>query len=113
MIPSTNSEIYPALGVEGVSRAEKEAILIRVIELIGFKQHRTSFAIENYCDRHEIDTSFVPSDGDLLSFEASDNFPKDNGLIDLQCKENKLLLVKVCRAGLSRLILTHQGLQAS
>jgi hypothetical protein len=68
---------------EGVFRAEKEADLIQVIEPIGFKQHGTSFAIENYCDRHEIDTSFISFDGDLLFFEASGDFSKDSGLIDV------------------------------
>ncbi|PQE08004.1 Carnosine synthase 1 protein [Rutstroemia sp. NJR-2017a BVV2] len=67
-------------GSEGVFRVETETELIRAIESIDFERHGTSFVIENYCNGPEVDANFVLCDGELLFFEASDDFPKDADL---------------------------------
>jgi biotin carboxylase len=79
-----NNLFYPLIvkpcsgwGSEGVFRVETEADLIRAIESIDFERHGSTFVIENYCDGPEVDANFVLCDGELLFFEASDDFPKD------------------------------------
>ncbi|CAN8095407.1 unnamed protein product [Discula destructiva] len=47
------------------------------MEAIDFERHGASFVVENYCDGPEVDANLVLRDGELVFFEASDDFPKD------------------------------------
>lgn len=64
-------------GSEGVFRVDGEPDLVRAIGSIDFERHGASFVLERYCDGPEVDANFVLCDGELLFFEASDDFPKD------------------------------------
>lgn len=67
-------------GSEGVFRADNETDFVRAVNSIDFGRHGSDFVIENYCDGPEVDANFVLCDGQLLFFEASDDFPKDADL---------------------------------
>lgn len=70
--------IKPCTGYlsEGVFRVESLPQLEAGIQAIDISRHGTDFAIEKYCEGPEVDANFVLCDGDLLFFEASDEFPK-------------------------------------
>lgn len=61
---------------EGVFRVEDLAQLEAGVKAINTDRHGKDFVIEKYCDGPELDANFVLCDGELLFFEASDDFPK-------------------------------------
>jgi hypothetical protein len=61
---------------EGVFRVENLQQLEAGVQAIDIDRHGTDFAIENYCEGPEVDANLVLCDGELLFFEASDEFPK-------------------------------------
>ncbi|KAI0152965.1 ATP-grasp domain-containing protein, partial [Xylariaceae sp. FL1272] len=68
---------------EGVVKIDDISQLEAGVKTIRVDRHGADFAIEKYCDGPEVDANFVLSDGELLFFEASDEFPKTadvNGL---------------------------------
>lgn len=64
-------------GSEGVFRAENESDLVQAIPSIDSDRHGKSFVVEKYCDGPEVDANLVLCNGELVFFEASDDFPKD------------------------------------
>lgn len=78
-----DSMVYPLIvkpcsgwGSEGVFRVDDEASLVRAIESIDSARHGSSLVVERYCEGPEVDANLVLSNGQLLFFEASDDFPK-------------------------------------
>ncbi|KAI0862975.1 ATP-grasp domain-containing protein [Xylaria cubensis] len=61
---------------EGVVKIDDISHLSAGVETIKVDRHGADFTIEKYCDGPEVDANFVLSDGELLFFEASDEFPK-------------------------------------
>ncbi|PLN76747.1 ATP-grasp domain-domain-containing protein [Aspergillus taichungensis] len=61
---------------EGVCRVDNLAQIEAAVQSINLERHGAAFSIEHYCDGPEVDANFVLCDGDLLYFEASDEFPK-------------------------------------
>ncbi|PYH94184.1 hypothetical protein BO71DRAFT_353772 [Aspergillus ellipticus CBS 707.79] len=61
---------------EGVFRVENLSQLEADAQSLNVERHGADFAIERYCDGPEVDANFVLCDGELLFFEASDEFPK-------------------------------------
>ncbi|KAL7940697.1 ATP-grasp domain-containing protein [Trichoderma barbatum] len=61
---------------EGVFRVENLAQLEASTQGINKERHGNEFVIEKYCEGPEVDANFVLCDGELLFFEASDDFPK-------------------------------------
>ena len=61
---------------EGVFRVESLPQLEAGVQAIDIDRHGPEFAIEKYCQGPEVDANFVICDGELLFFEASDEFPK-------------------------------------
>ncbi|KAJ5376247.1 hypothetical protein N7509_013133 [Penicillium cosmopolitanum] len=61
---------------EGVFRAESLSQLETGIHSINTDRHGVQFVLERYCDGPEVDANLVLCDGELLFFEASDDFPK-------------------------------------
>ncbi|KAI1260323.1 ATP-grasp domain-containing protein [Xylariaceae sp. FL1019] len=61
---------------EGVVKIDDVSQLEAGVKTIRVDRHGADFAIEKYCDGPEVDANFVLSDGELLFFEASDEFPK-------------------------------------
>ncbi|KAE8375258.1 ATP-grasp domain-containing protein [Aspergillus bertholletiae] len=61
---------------EGVCRVENLAQIPAAVQLINVERHGAAFTIERYCDGPEVDANFVLCDGEVLHFEASDEFPK-------------------------------------
>ncbi|KAF2717195.1 hypothetical protein K431DRAFT_277484 [Polychaeton citri CBS 116435] len=70
--------IKPCTGYlsEGVFRVEELQQLENGVNSIDIERHGKDFAIEKYCDGPEVDANFILCDGELLFFEASDEFPK-------------------------------------
>ncbi|KAG9240629.1 hypothetical protein BJ878DRAFT_525146 [Calycina marina] len=64
-------------GSEGVFRVDDEDGLKEAVEAIDFERHGNDIVIEEYCDGPEVDANFILADGELVFFEASDDFPKD------------------------------------
>ncbi|KAM3068233.1 hypothetical protein ACMFMG_011278 [Clarireedia jacksonii] len=64
-------------GSEGVFRVGDEDELKEAVEAIDFDRHGNDVVIEEYCDGPEVDAKFILIDGQLVFFEASDEFPKD------------------------------------
>ena len=61
---------------EGVFRAENLPQLEAGVRAIHTDRHGHEFVIERYCEGPEVDANFVLCDGEVLFFEASDDFPK-------------------------------------
>ncbi|ORY16985.1 ATP-grasp domain-domain-containing protein [Clohesyomyces aquaticus] len=61
---------------EGVFRVEDVSQLEAGIQAINTDRHGKEFVIEKYCEGPELDANLVLCDGELLFFEASDDFPK-------------------------------------
>lgn len=61
---------------EGVFRVNEPTQLEAGVQGINTERHGKEFVIENYCEGPEVDANFVLCDGELLFFEASDDFPK-------------------------------------
>jgi hypothetical protein len=61
---------------EGVFRVENLAQLEAGVRGINTERHGKDFVIEKYCQGPEVDANFILCDGELLFFEASDDFPK-------------------------------------
>ncbi|KAI1113482.1 ATP-grasp domain-containing protein [Nemania sp. NC0429] len=61
---------------EGVVKIDDISQLDAGVQTIRADRHGADFTIEKYCDGPEVDANFVLSDGELLFFEASDEFPK-------------------------------------
>lgn len=61
---------------EGVFRVENREELEAGVQGINTERHGKEFVIEKYCEGPEVDANFVLCDGELLFFEASDDFPK-------------------------------------
>lgn len=70
--------IKPCLGwlSEGVYRVRNVSELEAAISKINTERHGKDFVIERYCDGPEVDANFILCDGEILFFEASDDFPK-------------------------------------
>jgi biotin carboxylase len=64
-------------GSEGVFRVENEEELKDAVGAIDFERHGNDVVIEGYCNGPEVDANFVLVDGEVVFFEASDDFPKD------------------------------------
>lgn len=61
---------------EGVYRVENLEQIEAGMQATDTERHGLEFVIEKYCDGPEVDANFVLCDGELLFFEASDEFPK-------------------------------------
>lgn len=61
---------------EGVFRVEDIPQLETGIQSINADRHGKEFVIEKYCEGPEVDANFVLCDGQVVFFEASDDFPK-------------------------------------
>ncbi|KAI8965779.1 ATP-grasp domain-containing protein [Daldinia sp. FL1419] len=61
---------------EGVFRAENLVDIKDGIQAINTERHGLEFVIEKYCEGPEVDANFVLCDGEVVFFEASDDFPK-------------------------------------
>lgn len=61
---------------EGVFRVENISQLQAGAQAIDTDRHGKEFVIEKYCDGPEVDTNVVLCDGEVIFFEASDDFPK-------------------------------------
>ncbi|OQE34834.1 hypothetical protein PENCOP_c015G01114 [Penicillium coprophilum] len=61
---------------EGVYRVENLEQIKAGMEATDIERHGVEFVIEKYCDGPEVDANFVLCDGEILFFEASDEFPK-------------------------------------
>lgn len=61
---------------EGVCRVEHLAQLQAGINAMNTDRQGKDFVIERYCGGPEVDANLVLCDGELLFFEASDEFPK-------------------------------------
>jgi hypothetical protein len=61
---------------EGVFRLENFEQLKAGVQAIDPDRHGKDFALERYCEGPEVDANFVLCDGEVLFFEASDEFPK-------------------------------------
>lgn len=61
---------------EGVFRAENLPQMLADIQVINTERHGMDFVIEKYCDGPEVDANFLLCDGEVIFFEASDDFPK-------------------------------------
>jgi hypothetical protein len=60
---------------DGVFRAENLLQLETGVRAIDADRHGREFVIEKYCEGPEVDANLVLCDGELIFFEASDNFP--------------------------------------
>ncbi|KAH7309181.1 hypothetical protein B0I35DRAFT_482906 [Stachybotrys elegans] len=89
-IASKNQLPYPLIikpctgwSSEGVFRVDSIDNLVTAARSIDTSRHGSEFVIEKYCEGPEVDANFVLLDGELLFFEACDDFPKtadSNGL---------------------------------
>lgn len=61
---------------EGVFRVDDSTQLETGVKQINADRHGNEFVIEKYCEGPEVDANFVLCDGEVLFFEASDDFPK-------------------------------------
>lgn len=61
---------------EGVHRVEDLGQLESSIQSINTFRHGLEFVLEKYCDGPEVDANLVLVDGEMVFFEASDDFPK-------------------------------------
>ena len=61
---------------EGVFRAENISQLETGVQSINTDRHGVKFVLEKYCKGPEVDANVVLCAGELLFFEASDDFPK-------------------------------------
>ncbi|KAL7913113.1 hypothetical protein GGI35DRAFT_274722 [Trichoderma velutinum] len=70
--------IKPCLGwsSEGVFRVDSLDMLTTAVKSIDTSRHGSAFVIEKYCSGPEVDANFVLLDGEILFFEACDDFPK-------------------------------------
>ncbi|KAK4074701.1 uncharacterized protein Triagg1_4850 [Trichoderma aggressivum f. europaeum] len=82
-IVSKNNLPYPLIikpcngwSSEGVFRVDSLDTLTAAVKSIDTSRHGSEFVIEKYCSGPEVDTNFVLLDGEILFFEACDDFPK-------------------------------------
>jgi hypothetical protein len=61
---------------EGVFRVDSLDRLAEAAKSIDTSRHGSEFVIEKYCSGPEVDANFVLLDGEILFFEACDDFPK-------------------------------------
>lgn len=61
---------------EGVFRVDSVDALTAAAKSIDTSRHGAEFVIEKYCSGPEVDANFVLLDGEILFFEACDDFPK-------------------------------------
>jgi hypothetical protein len=61
---------------EGVFKIRSPDELASAIRGANLDRHGAEFVLEAYCDGPEVDINFVLSDGELLFYEVSDDFPK-------------------------------------
>ncbi|CAP97151.1 hypothetical protein EN45_084130 [Penicillium chrysogenum] len=61
---------------EGVYRVGNLEEIDAGMQATDTERHGLEFVIEKYCDAPEVDANFVLCDGEVLFFEASDEFPK-------------------------------------
>ncbi|PTB40117.1 uncharacterized protein TrAFT101_004842 [Trichoderma asperellum] len=61
---------------EGVFRVDSLDTLTAAVKSIDTSRHGSEFVIEKYCSGPEVDANFVLLDGEILFFEACDDFPK-------------------------------------
>ncbi|KAM0247504.1 hypothetical protein ACHAQJ_009826 [Trichoderma viride] len=82
-IASKNHLAYPLIikpcngwSSEGVFRVDSPDTLTAAVKSIDTSRHGSEFVIEKYCAGPEVDANFVLLDGEILFFEACDDFPK-------------------------------------
>jgi hypothetical protein len=82
-IVSKNDLPYPLIikpcngwSSEGVFRVDSLDKLTEAVKSIDTSRHGSEFVIEKYCSGPEVDANFVLLDGEILFFEACDDFPK-------------------------------------
>ncbi|KAL6901273.1 hypothetical protein GGI43DRAFT_372389 [Trichoderma evansii] len=82
-IASKNNLSYPLIikpcygwSSEGVFRVDSLDALTEAVNSIDTSRHGSEFVIEKYCSGPEVDANFVLMDGEILFFEACDDFPK-------------------------------------
>ncbi|UKZ83341.1 hypothetical protein TrVFT333_011149 [Trichoderma virens FT-333] len=82
-IVSKNDLPYPLIikpcygwSSEGVFRVDSLDTLTAAVKSIDTSRHGSEFVIEKYCSGPEVDANFVLLDGEILFFEACDDFPK-------------------------------------
>ncbi|KAJ4858762.1 ATP-grasp domain-containing protein [Trichoderma breve] len=82
-IVSKNNLPYPLIikpcngwSSEGVFRVDSLDTLTSAVKSINTSRHGSEFVIEKYCSGPEVDANFVLLDGEILFFEACDDFPK-------------------------------------
>ncbi|KAJ4316132.1 hypothetical protein N0V94_005620 [Neodidymelliopsis sp. IMI 364377] len=61
---------------QGVHKVQSDSDLATALNSIDTEKHGKDFVLEKYCDGPELDVNFILSDGELLFFEGSDEFPK-------------------------------------
>ncbi|KAL3431576.1 hypothetical protein BDV09DRAFT_206531 [Aspergillus tetrazonus] len=61
---------------EGVFRIDGVEELSRAFQGVNEDWHGTNVVLEQYCDSPEVNINFVLSEGEVLFYEVSDNFPK-------------------------------------
>ena len=81
-ITDDNELLYPLIvkpcsgwGSEGVFKVNTVEDLKVAFDAIDFKRHGSNAVIESYCGGPELDVNFVLCDGEVIFFEASDDFP--------------------------------------
>jgi hypothetical protein len=82
-IASKNEMPYPLIikpcngwASEGVFRVDSIDNLVTAAKSIDTSRHGAEFVIEKYCEGPEFDANFILLDGEILFFEACDDFPK-------------------------------------
>ncbi|KAL7929915.1 ATP-grasp domain-containing protein [Trichoderma chlorosporum] len=100
---------------EGVFRVESLAQLEAGTQGINTERHGNEFVIEKYCEGPELDANFVLCDGELLYFEASDDFPKTGDVNGQGAVKSFIELANVLPSGLpaSELALLRDSLHKS
>jgi biotin carboxylase len=61
---------------EGVFKVDTFSELATAINAIDSNRHGKEFVLEKYCDGPEVDFNVVLSDGEIVFYEVSDDFPK-------------------------------------
>ena len=87
-------------GSEGVFKVKTAEDLRTAFDAIDFKRHGSDVVIESYCDGPEMDVNFILCDGEVIFFEASDDFPSPADGKDANTLETFIEYANVLPSGL-------------